>query len=313
MTVYTVKAPSTRQVAANRAYLISGRTDDVLQHLRAGARPSLVGQIAGLTPKMEAAFRSGQRFILRMENGIVPEWVKLGGSVLNGAPWKEFGLPATPTQIQKERAVGAYEQWRKEEIFAAADETVPLSEAQTAFASEFGHFDLTLANPQTVEELTHVAHLLRFFAADVLPRDLLSTLDLNYHGFEGIRALNKYEFNKKILRFANPGNRWDRYLYTKMFLTGIGYAAFYTLSSAERDAFNLLYGQCKQQEGFLAADPTGRAPSEQLSFPALWDFFAGNFMQFHLLGEGMIDRSANWAFRAELQAFYAEHFSTVTA
>ena len=309
MTMYKITAP--RQTA-HRPHFVGGRTDEVLQHLRAGTRFSLVGQIPGLNAKMQDAFSSGRLIIVRPDERILPERVSLGGSTLNEATWDEFGLSVKPGKRQKEQAAAAYEQWRQAEIFApAADEPAALAEAQNAFGSEFSRFGLSLFNPQTAEEVAHVDNLLRLFAADVLPRELISQLDLNYQGLDKINVL-KYEFKSKTLKFVNPGNRWDRFLYTKIFLTGLGYAAFYTLSASDKDAFYLLYEACKRPGACLAADPTGQAPGAQISFPALWDFFAGNFMQFHLLGQGMIDQSPNWQLRGQLQEFYSNHFSTVT-
>ena len=306
MTVYSIRAPQSK---ASRPYIVTGRTDEVLQNLRAGTRPPL----AGLTPEMDAAFRSGRLVIFRPDERILPERVNLGGSTLIKAYWEEFGLPKEPNREQKELAAAAYEQYRKAEAFAPAEnESAAFAAVQTGFRSDFGRFGLSLLYPQTAEEVVHVGHLLQLFAADVLPPGLIKTIDFNYHGFDGIRTV-KYESNNKTLRLVNPGNRWDRYLYTKIFLTGLGYAAFYTLSLPERNTFNELYDACRQKGACLAADPTGRAPGEQIVSPSLWDFFAGNFMQFHLLGEGMIDRSPNWQLRAQLQDFYRDHFSTVVA
>jgi hypothetical protein len=309
MTIYKITAP---HAAASRSHFAGGRADEVLQNLRVGNRPSLVGQIPGLNGEMENAFGAGRLLIVKKDDRIMPMRIMLGGSTISEATWDEFGLPAKPGKRQKEQAAGAYEQWRQAEVFApAAEEPATLAEARTAFNSEFGHFDLSLLNPQTAEEVIHAGHLLQLFAADVLPRDLLSLIDLNYQGPAAPKPL-KYELNSKTLKFVNPGNRWDRYLYTKMFLTGLGYAAFYTLSAPDRDIFNSLYVSCEQQGAGLAADPTGLAPGAQISVHPVWHFFADNFMQFHLLGQGMIDRSPNWQLRRQLQEFYSQHFSTVT-
>jgi len=291
-TIYTIKSPV--PTVKDRRCVIPGRTRVVLENLRSGERPYLSDN-----HKMEDAFRTGRFFFNRLGEQIAPQMFTFGDTLL-GAEWSDLGL-VKPSSDDKEEAVRALEAWRRSEVFAS-DPAFSLSEARAAFPRDI---TVTLLNPRTSEEVEHAGHLLQLFACDVLGQGLLNQIDLKAR----TSGLLKYEYQNKTLKLGNTGYRWDRYLFTKVFLTGIGYAAFYTLSRPEKDTVRGMIEACAAKGAVVAPDPTGQGPEAVFVVPSLWDVFALNFMQFQLLGPKMTGKYAD--LRGNLYAFFAKHFPTV--
>lgn len=308
-TLYKVIPPNGGK---NHSYAISGRTDEVLRNIRTGGRPSLIGKIDGLNSKMEAAFRTG-RFVFTTGTGhIVPQWTACDGTLFDGAKWTELGLPERPVEAEKEAAFSAQEAWRRAEVFPFDGKGVQdLAEAQAAFEADFGRFHVGLRNARSAEEIEHIGHLLHLFAPDVLERGLMSTIDLEGGGAGGFF---KYEIESRAL-YLNDSSRWDRYLFTKNFVAGLGYAAFGVLTHPQinNSLLNLLI-ECNDRHALFVSDPTGPGPEElfRLSgFPGPVDGFAMNYMRFQLMAEGMASKFPD--IRNKLYSFYAQFFPSVAA
>ena len=277
----------------------------VFDQIRDGNRPALVGTIPGLNHKMEAAFRTGNIWVAHEAGQYFVAHVPYGQTMV-GASWSDIGITTPPGQDQPDKvkmqeAHDAYRAWRAE-IFAPASQP-EVDFAQAAFRREFGRYGITLINSRTAQEVDHLGELLKRLPENVLKQEWLAKIDLDGPGGGGVR-MPKYDLRTRGLRIFNSGN-WDRHLYTKIALIGFGYAAFYTLTTVEKDKVKMLYDECRQHKVEFGQDPKAIKPWEQVEFQGLWDFFAVNFMHYTLLGNGMVGKD-HWSQRGRLFDFYGE-------
>jgi hypothetical protein len=277
----------------------------IISDLRYGTRPSLVGEVADLTPKMEEAFRTGRfRIVFRDEAGGIYQLQHVfGGSTVIFPSWTEIGLREKPGRAEMMLAHRAYNAWKEREVgFPQGD----LSAAMEDLKSEFTDaYNIAIANAKTAGEIYHVMELLRLLPERVLRSGAIKKLAFVEERGGGDPRYASYD--KKEVKVIDPYSMWDRHLFTAYLMHELGHAVYDTLDASQRSSLKALFGVFWKSGAVFSGGFMGIDESVRINLQGSEDeFFAENFMHYLILGQTIFSWGGvhQQPLRHELYTFY---------
>ena len=276
----------------------------VISHLRNGDRPSLVGQIPGLTPKMEAAFRTSQYLMRKTEfqgNEVYQLLHPIGGETSIGSSWSDLGFAGNPDQSEKVKAHEAFTAWEKTETrFEAGN----LGSAKESFRKEItDRYGITLLNASSAGEVYYVMEMLKLLPENFLSSGALKSLNLKGKRVDASR-FGRYD--KGEIDIINPYSNWDKYLLTVVLIHELGHAVFASLTAEQKRSAESLYKKFWAAGAVFGTDFWGMPAEARITEQSeVKEFFAENLMHYIILGKsGMTGYKTNLPLIGELYEFY---------
>jgi len=253
--------------------------ETIVYHLRSGTRPSLVGQIPGLTPKMEKAFRSGQFRIIDAEfegkqlYQLLHTW---GGATLYGCSWSAVDLPAKPSESEKERGLFAFSAWKQHEV---------------------GFLDGGKG---------HTKEILKLLPRHVIESGVITRINLTAEERSGASRFGRYDPQTREIDIFDCYSVWDRYLLTVVLLHELGHAVYASLTAQQKMIVEGLHKIFWLNGAVFGTDFWGMSESVRIGAQDdINEFFAENLMHYLILGRaGMVGTGQHAPLRQRLHDFY---------
>lgn len=286
----------------------SARSDliNIISRLRQGNRPSLVGQIPGLTAKMEKAFRTGQYEVWWRDLPGTSYYSlerTFGGETNRGGSWSSLGLKEKPDEAEKAEAFRIFNSWKEREVaFVVGD----IKRARARFEKEITvPYGVTIENAEAEGEIYHVMEILRLLPINILRSGVIRRINTRDKR-SGAARFGKYDDKDGKIRICDYRKKFDKYLLTVILLHELGHAVEETLTAEQKSALQSYHEKFRAKNAIFGTDTWGM--SEKVRIEMQYDrseFFAENFMHYIVLGEaGMTGAAINTFLRGELYRFY---------
>ena len=309
------------------------QTGEAISHLRFNTRPSRVGEVAGLTPEMEAVFRSGQyaiwpqfstdqirdmprRDLVKTFSDIVPE---NGYAVINGdgsdtmisstRMFCIFGVGERPSIQTQQQIYDIYRQWYQLDV-AFPETGVEMANAMRIYQEQFGRYSIEVKHARNPEDVFYAMSLL-----SLLPEPLLQSSALRSLSFKTIRSgsgrYGAYHEDIGEVGIVKSNIRFNRHQATGMLLHECGHAMEQLLTPSQRTQLERLHQEMWNENAVFGVTFLGFSRETRIRYQSSFnEWFAENFMHFIVFGNTMryADQIGHIPLRQRLHNAYVELF-----